>query len=53
MERSVLGIISLEHLSKSSYLPVRALAYIYVDRQIISFDSDPSGYFWNLLQRKT
>ena len=40
MERFVLGIISLEHLSMSLYLPVRALAYIYVDRDIISFDSE-------------
>jgi hypothetical protein len=27
--------------------------YIYVDRENMSFDSDPSGYFWNLLQGKT
>jgi hypothetical protein len=44
MERFVLGIISLEHLSKSLCLPVSALAYIFVDRENTPFDSDAIGY---------
>jgi hypothetical protein len=50
--RVVLGIIPLEHFSMSLPLPVRAFAYIYVDRENVSFDSDSSGYFCHPLQRK-
>jgi hypothetical protein len=46
MERFVLGIAVVS-------LRTSIGIYIYVDRENISFDLDASGYFWNLLQRKT